>query len=197
VFPFVNALKTARPADQPLIDSLTTSQRIAVVADDFGASQTNFGVPTQRTALEVTPDFNAVYASVTVGATLPELCSLDDYTSSFTGAVNKLASRRLVRFSVVNPGVHVITARAVPPLNAAADPDMFLHRGDGQVIESSAAPSSACTAATPGDCAETFAPTLPVGDYVLEVYEWRNTNDTDDAEYPPIGRTCFDVTVTR
>jgi hypothetical protein len=197
VFPLVRALKAARPADQSLIDSLTTSQRIAVVTDDFGTGQTNFGVPTQRTPLEVAPDFSSVYASVAVGGTLPEVCSLDDYTSSLTGAVNKLASRRFVRFSVVNPGVHAITARAVTPLNAAADPDMFLHLGNGQIIESSDAPSPACTAATPGDCVETFAPTLQVGDYVLEVYEWTNTNDTDDADYPPIGRTCFDVSVTR
>jgi hypothetical protein len=28
------------------------------------------------------------------------------------------------------------------------------------------------------------------------VFEWTNTNDFDD-QYPPIGRTCFDVTVTR
>ena len=64
----------------------------------------------------------------------------------------------------------------------------------GSSIESSAAPN--CTVGTPAACVETFSPTLQVGDYVLEVYEWTNTNATDD-EYPPIGRTCFDVTVTR
>jgi hypothetical protein len=31
---------------------------------------------------------------------------------------------------------------------------------------------------------------------VLELYEWTNTNRTDDPDYPPIGRTCFEVTVT-
>jgi len=40
---------------------------------------------------------------------------------------------------------------------------------------------------------------LQVGNYVLEVYEWTNTNEVDDPvpEYRPIGRTCFDVTVTQ
>jgi hypothetical protein len=197
VFPLVNALKVARPADRSLIDSLTTSQRIAAVTDDFGSGQTNFGVSTQRPQSEVADDFSAVYGTLTVGNTLPEVCSLDDYTSSLTGAENKLASRRFVRFSVVNPGVHVITARAVAPLNAAADPDMVLHLGDGTFLESSEAPAASCTTATPTQCVETFSPTLQAGDYVLEVYEWTNTNATDDAEYPPIGRTCFDVSITR
>jgi hypothetical protein len=196
VFPFVNALKAARPADQPLIDQLTTSQRIAAITDAYGSGQTNFGIPTQRTQQEVAADFKSVYDSLTVNGTLPEVCSLDDYTSSLTDAENKLASRRFVRFTVASPGVHVITARARAPLNGAADPDMLLHLGNGQTIESSDAPAATCSAATPGDCVETFAPTLQPGDYVLEVYEWTNTNRTDDATYPPIGRTCFDVTVT-
>jgi hypothetical protein len=94
-----------------------------------------------------------------------------------------------VRFTVANPGVHTITARARAPLNAAADPDLVLHLGGGQILESSEPPN--CTAALPAACVETFSPTLQAGDHVLEVYEWSNT--TDD----PIGRTCFDVTVTR
>jgi hypothetical protein len=197
VFPFVNALKAARPADGPLIDQLTTSQRIATVTDDYGSGQTNFGMPTRRTMAEVAADFSSVYDAVSVGGTLPSVCSLDDYTSSLTDAENKLASRRLVRFTVASPGVHVITARALAPLNAPADPDMLLHIGGGQTIESSEAPATTCAVAAPGDCVETFSPTLDAGDYVLEVFEWSNTNRTDDATYPPIGRTCFDVTVTR
>ena len=119
VFPFVYALKVARPADEPLIDNLTLSQRIADVDDDYGTGQTNFGFPTKRTLAQVAVDFNTVYHSLVVGATLQNVCSLDDYTSSATGAENKLASRRYVHFTVTNPGVHTITARARAPLNAA------------------------------------------------------------------------------
>lgn len=199
VFPFVNALKAARPADAPLIDQLTTSQRIANVVDDYGSGQTNFGVPTGRTPSEVAADFHTVYDSLAVGSTAPDICSLDDYTSPLTHAENKLASRRFVRFTVTSPGVHVITARAKAPLNGAADPDMLLHAGSGQTIESSTAPTSTCTTTAPSECVESFSPTLDAGDYVLEVYEWTNTNRTDDATeaYRPIGRTCFDVTVTQ
>jgi hypothetical protein len=38
---------------------------------------------------------------------------------------------------------------------------------------------------------------LPSVEHVLEIEEWTNTNDSDDPDYPPIGRTCFDVTVTQ
>lgn len=195
VFPFVYALKTARRADEPLIDNLTLSQRIAPVNDVYGTGQTNFGLPTKRTLAEVSPDFNTIYDAVAVGGTLPNVCSLDDYSSASTGAENKLASRRFVRFTVANPGVHTITARARAPLNAAADPDFVLHLGNGQTMRSETAPN--CTVGTPSNCIEEFSPTLDIGSYVLELYEWTNTNREDDPDYPPIGRTCFDVTVTR
>jgi hypothetical protein len=196
VFSFVDALKRARPADQSLIDSLTTSQRIAAVTDAYGTGQTNYGLPTRRTPVDVARDFHAVFDSVSVGGTLPSVCSLDDYTSALTGAENKLASRRFVRFTVTNPGAHTITVRAIPPLNAAADPDLRLYVGGGQVIESDGAPSAQCAVAAPQECLETFTPTLAAGEHVLELYEWTNTNRTDDPDYPPIGRTCFEVTVT-
>jgi hypothetical protein len=86
--------------------------------------------------------------------------------------------------------------RAIPPLNAAADPDLRLYVGGGQVIESDGAPSAQCAVAAPQECLETFTPTLAAGEHVLELYEWTNTNRTDDPDYPPIGRTCFEVTVT-
>jgi hypothetical protein len=194
VFPFVDALKVARPADESLIDNLTRSQRIADVHDAYGTGQTNFGLPTKRTLAEVSLDFNAVYSNVAVGATLQNVCSLDDYTSPLTGAENKLASRRFVRFTVTNPGPHTITVRARAPLNAAADPDLVLHLGGGRKIVSESPPN--CSAQTPSACVEEFSPTLSVGEHVLEVYEWTNTNALDDRD-PPIGRTCFDVTVTR
>jgi hypothetical protein len=187
-------LKVARPADEAMIDNLTRSQRIADIRDIYGTGQTNFGVPTKRTLAEVSMDFNTVYASMAVGATLQNVCSLDDYTSSLTGAENKLASRRFVRFTVTNPGPHTITVHARAPLNAPADPDLVLHLGGGRKIVSESPPN--CSVQTPSACVEEFTPTLAVGEHVLEVYEWSNTNAVDDTD-PPIGRTCFDVTVTR
>jgi hypothetical protein len=195
VFSLVHALKTARPADQPLIDVLTTSQRIAPVVDEYGVGQTNFGIPTSgRSMQEVRADFSTVYDSLAIGATLENVCSLVDFTSGLTGAENKLASRRFVRFTVTSPGRHTITVRARAPLAAPADPDVVLHFG-GSSRESSEPPN--CTVAAPESCVEQFSPVLEAGEHVLEVYEWTNTNALDDPQYPPIGRTCFDVTVTR
>jgi hypothetical protein len=195
VFPLIHSLKQSGPADVPLIDALTVSQRIAAVVDDYGSSETNFGVPTtQRDPQDVRADFASVYSALTVGGAAVNVCSLDDFASATTGAANKLASRRFVRFTVDAPGLHVITAHAVAPLNAAADPDMELFRAGSRVASSNEAPQ--CTAATPETCIESFAQDLAAGDYVLEVFEWTNTNDFED-QYPPIGRTCFDVTVTR
>jgi hypothetical protein len=71
-----------------------------------------------------------------------------------------------------------------------------LHLGGGRKIESESPPSSSCAVARPEACEEEFSPTLAVGEHVLELYEWTNTNALDDPD-PPIGRTCFDVTVTR
>jgi hypothetical protein len=129
-----------------------------------------------------------------VGGTLQNVCSLDDYTSALTGAENKLASRRFVRFTVTNAGTHTVTVRARAPLNAPADPDLVLHLGNGSPLRSEQ-PSN-CTVSNPAACVETFSTPLQVGEHVLEVYEWTNTNSFD-SEDPPIGRTCFDVTVTR
>jgi hypothetical protein len=196
VFPLVNALRRTRPADQPQIDLLTAWQRIATVTDDYGTGQTNFGMPTRRTIDEVLVDFSTVYDSLTVGGPPVTVCSLDDYTSPLSGAENKLAARRLVQFSVTVAGEHQITARAVAPLNAAADPDLRLLPGVGVSRISEEPSSPLCAMNQPQECVETFRPNLQTGDYVLEVYEYTNTNSLDDAD-PPIGRTCFAVTVTR
>jgi hypothetical protein len=188
VFPFIDALRAQRPADAPLIDAIVTAQNITQVADPYGSTETHFGNPASA-------DLRDVYVALAVGNPTPaRVCSLDDYRSTFTGSTNKLGSRRLLRFTVANAGPHTISAHAVAPLNAAADPDMVLHRANALTI-ANGPPSDSCSASSPEDCVETFAPTLSAGDYVLEVFEWTNTNAATE-EYPPIGRTCFDVSVT-
>ena len=194
IFSLVDALKGARSADAPMIDQLTTAQGIRPIVDEYGTSETNYGEPTKRTPQEVAADFHSVYDTVTVNGPAVNVCSLDDYTSASSGAGNKLASRRFVRFVVDTPGPHVVTARAVAPLLGAADPDLKLHAPNSLVLSSTGPPQ--CTIDTPQACVESFTPTLAAGEHVLEVYEWTNTNDTTD-QHPPIGRTCFDVTVTR
>jgi hypothetical protein len=137
---------------------------------------------------------------VTVNGGATNVCSLNDFASPQpgTGSVDKLGSRRYLRFTVTTPGSYTFSAVAVNP-PAAADPDLVLHQV-GELARSEGPPSAACTSSwqtQAGVCSETFTSPAPLspGDYVLEVYEWTNT--TDDPSYPPIGRTCFDVTVTQ
>lgn len=187
VFPLLNALRALEPSAAPGIDALAAAYRIAAVADDYGSAETNFGVPQ-------TADLQSVYDTLELGGAATNVCSLDDFKSGVTGSTNKLGSRRFLRFTAAASGPVTFTVRAVAPLNGAADPDMLLHRR-GPVAIANGAPAAACSASAPVECSETLARVLPAGDYVLEVYEWTNTNSADD-EYPPLGRTCFDVTAT-
>src|SRR5690606_21932687 len=101
-----------------------------------------------------------------------------------------------VAFTAPATGTYAIAAKTTAlPAGATADPDAVLY-GEGLLLVSETAPDAArCTAQTPLECVETFDRFLGPGDYVLEVYEWTNTQAAD-SEQPPIGRTCFDVTVT-
>ena len=45
------------------------------------------------------------------------------------------------------------------------------------------------------NCVESATMPLQAQEHVLEIEEWTNTNDSNDPDYPPIGRTCFNVTV--
>jgi hypothetical protein len=198
LFTFLNALKALRPADAPLIDAQVQAHRIARVIDDYGSTETNFGCLPSVEPCTPSPDLQSVYTVLTVDGPAVNVCSLDDFSSASTGSTNKLGSRRFLRFDVTSPGMHTIEVRAVAPLNAAADPDIVLHR-NGPIASSEGAPSAACSVSAPSECFETLRRALAAGEYVLEVYEWTNTNAHDDPEpaYRPIGRTCFDVRVIR
>lgn len=186
-FPFLRGLRADRPAEAASIDALAAAQAIAKGSDDYGNVETSFGNPESG-------DFDEVYSRLTIGGPAVNVCSLDSFKSDVTGSTNKLGSRRFLELDVQNAGPHTFTARAVAPLNGAADPDMVLHHA-GTVATSEGSPTAQCTASTPALCSETFTRTLSAGAYVLEVYEWTNTNSAGDAS-PPLGRTCFDVTVT-
>lgn len=187
VFPFLSALRADRPAQAATIDALAAANGIAKSSDDYGNAETSFG-------RQETGDFHSVYSQLAVGGGPVNVCSLDSFKSDTTGSTNKLASRRFLKLTVQNAGPHTFTARAVALIGGTADPDMVLHRA-GTVARSEGAPSAECTSLAPSQCSETFTQTLSAGEYVLEVYEWSNTNTAGDSS-PPLGRTCFDVTVT-
>jgi len=188
IFPFINGLQKAAPQDALNIDALVRAEGMDSIVDDYGTTETHFGTPQ-------TPKLTSVYDSVTVNGGASNVCSLDAFKSTASGSVDKLGSRRYVRFSVTTSGTYTFKATAVNP-PAAADPDLVLHQ-IGEIARSEGAPTASCTQSwqtTPGVCTETFTAPLSPGDYTLKVYEW--TNIAGDPSQPPIGDTCFDVTVT-
>lgn len=201
IFPLINRVKLDHPADQAMLDLLAADQSIGSIATDFGDNETN-----DAGSADVLP----IYADLVVNSGVPvNVCSTDEFTSSSTGARNKLSSRRFVRFTPPASGIVTIRVEAteIPmtapptPVQQFADPDFFVHN-QGPIAVSEGAPSAACedtgnAAWVPADCSEVAVTPLAAVEHVLEVYEWTNTNDTDDPDYPPIGRTCFDITVTQ
>ena len=189
IFPFINGLQQAEPQDVRLnIDALVRAEGMDSIVDDYGSTETHFGTPPS-------PKLTTVYDDVIVNGPATNVCSLNDFRSTASGSIDKLGSRRYVRFSAPAAGTYTFLATAVSP-PAAADPDLVLFQA-GEIESSEGPPSGSCTQSwqtTPGVCTESFSESLSAGDYTLEVYEW--TNITDDPRYPPIGDTCFDVTVT-
>ena len=126
-----------------------------------------------------------------------------------TGMTNKLGSRRFARFTPPIADSYTITATATSiPLDEItgeqnyADPDFFVYRSGTLIFPSIFPPSDACKLVddptwVPGNCVETTTLALGNAEYVLDLHEWTNTNADDDADYPPIGRTCFDLMVTQ
>jgi hypothetical protein len=146
-------------------------------------------------------DVLPVYIPVQINDPSVSICSTNEFESARSGLWNKLATRRFLRFDVATSGNVIVTASAnlIPP-GEYADPDFVIHQSD-PVFQSDDLPSASCQAlASPGwqpsDCAQSATVALGVGSYVLEVYEFTNTLDSSVAP-GPIGRTCFDVSVTQ
>jgi hypothetical protein len=184
IFPFIHALKTANPADAALIDAIVASQNIATINDAYGDGESN-------DAGSLGSDVLPIYRPISVNGAVVNVCSTDEFGDS-----NKLGSRQFLRFSVGAAATHTFSAVATSiPAGEVADPDLVLHR-NGFLQRSEEPPAGNCSAQAPANCFETFSAPLAAGEYVLEVYEYSNTQ-SDDSDVPPIGRTCFNVSVTQ
>lgn len=189
LFPFIHALKTNLQADAASIDALLLAQSIAPIIDEYGLGRTN---PLPPSDVDVLP----IYTDILVnGGPVSDICSTDAFDASLTDPelVNKLGSRRFLKFTATVTANHTFTATAtLIPSGEEADPDMELHQRGALLPFLLLDP--------PGKSGlvnvETFSWPLTPGDYVLEVYEWSNTNARNDPVFPPIGRTCFDVEIT-
>jgi hypothetical protein len=188
LFPFIDALKTDRVADAPSIDAIVGAQAISPIMDEYGTGRVN---PISPADIDVLP----IYTDIAVnGGPVNDICSTNAFGASLIDpeSVNKLGSRRFLKFTTTVTGDHTFTATATEvPVGKVSDPDMELHQR-GALL-----PFPLVDAPGKSDDVniETFSWPLTPGDYVLEVYEWSNTSPGDDPEFPPIGRTCFDVEI--
>jgi hypothetical protein len=191
LFTFISAFKAANGDSEAGIDALLDVHEIVAIVDDYGSTETNAGHPDGN--VDVLP----IYTPLTVNGGPVNVCSTDDFVSAFTGSSNKLGSRRYLRFRAETSGSHTISATTTEaPAGERSDPDLWLHRA-GPLATAQLGATSACTPSTLGACAESLPVLLEAGfDYVVEVYEWTNTNPSDHPESPPIGRACFDVEVS-
>jgi len=197
LFPFVNAIKAGNPGAAAAIDALLGVHNIEPIIDDYGSTEDNAGSPASA-------DILPIYTQLTVNGGAVNVCSTDEFSSGSTGSTNKLGSRRYLRFQAMAGGTHTFSAVTTgAPAGTSTDPDMWLHRVGrflpGLPTEvSDDRPSPSCDQSNLSACSETFTFQLGANlDYVLEIYEWTNTNASDDPDYPPIGRACFDVEVTQ
>jgi hypothetical protein len=175
VFPLLEGLRAARPADAAAIDALASAQLISTTSDDFGSAETNSGLDARNL-----PIYRAIAASQTV-----EVCSS---VPTAAGFYNKLGNRRFLRFSPTAAGNVTIRADYGGGQGAAAtDPDLVLYASG---VERARAESAA-------NGSETLVATVAAGtDYVLEVYEFTNVDPSDTTDGRPRGLTCFNVQLT-
>ena len=169
------ALEEVSPGTAAAVDALYTAENIQG-NDIFGTGETNDGGLTYSLP---------VYHQLTVGAAPFEICSDNN-----VGEYNRLENRQLVRFSITSTDFYTITlARGPGNTNwnpgVSSDPDFVLYR-QGQEITTFPDGRSA------DNNVETLDRGLLPGDYVLDAYEFLNTDDQASTG----GLFCFDLSVT-
>lgn len=164
IYVFASALKTRNAGSAAGIDQILGAQNIAANApgfDDYGSGETNDGGD---------PSVLPVYGALTVGASVPNVCSDNAF-----GGGNKLGVSKFFKFTL--PATQSVTISVTG--TGTSDPDFELY--GGSLIASA-------ESSTPNQETLTQA-NLAAGDYVLEVFEYSNLTST------PLGRTCFTVSL--
>jgi hypothetical protein len=175
VFPLLEGLRAARPADAAAINALAAAQLISTTSDDFGSAETNSGLDARNLP---------IYGAVSGGQTV-EVCSS---VPTAAGVYNKLGNRRLLRFVPNAAGNVTIRANyGGGQGTAATDPDLVLYAAG---VERARAESEA-------NGSETLTATVEAGTvFVLEVYEYTNVDPSNTSDGRPRGLTCFNVQLT-
>jgi hypothetical protein len=168
IYPFIEALKDARPADAAAINALVEAEDIVSTGQDiWGSLETN-----DAGREHVLP----LYEQVFVGGPAVNVCSV---ANSTIDTFNRIGNRRFLRFSAASAGTFELRAQGA----VGTDPDLVAWNGGIDV-----------TAESRIDGVESLEIELPAGEHVIEIYDYRNIRP-GATDVP--GTYCFDVTVRR
>lgn len=196
IFSFTDGLRSIAPGAVAFIDALRIEHNINGTGI-YGDDETN-------DASTGTPDdVLPVYTVIQPNGTTLNICSNRQFDNGFDG--NKLSEYRFLRMTIGTPSrfeFDIVTDDAtvaqLPPDDPdddrdQSDPDL-LFRLNGQI-------QNAVVGGQPqglsGDAnQETFTTpnVLAAGDYVMDLVEFRHTDEDSDADFPE--QSCFDMTVT-
>ncbi len=190
LFSFATELRnTVAAGDLPFVDSQLTRENVDLgMLDIYGSGQT-----TQPAgARDVIP----VYTDLPIDGTLINICANSDFDTGRDG--NKLSEYRYLKFTTTSSSTYDvnIVANPVPPPTtdpAPTPPDELRDRSDpdAQIFLNGAIVAQGLSG---DDDAESFTTqSLPPGDYVFELREWRYTDDAASSDFPE--QVCFDITM--
>ncbi len=205
LFSFATALRnTVQVADLAFVDSQLSRENLDLGAlDIYGDGQTT--IPTSTPSGEPVRDMLPIYTVLPTDGTVLNICTNSDFDSARGG--NKISEHRFLKFTTSSQSTYSVsvTANPAPPPTSDApdpddptlprdtsDPDVFISR-NGQLVAlgTSASDGSGTTVVH----AESFTTqSLPADSYVMDVQEWRFSDDDASSDYPE--QVCFDVTMS-
>jgi PKD repeat protein len=179
IFPFIAALKTRPAVDAAGIDAVVAAQSmVSSTIDAYATTETNDG----GFGDEVLP----MYTTLTLNGPAREVCGRADDIFFY----NTIGNRRFLRFTLSSPTtaeIRVVASGAGLPL---PDPDLILYQNGFLDFSECAGPDGgACTEPLN---TEVLQRSLPEGDYVLEVYDYRMIDEAEGVR----SSTCMNVSLT-
>jgi hypothetical protein len=162
IFPFITALKAARPGEAAAINTLVAAQNInAAAINAYATTETH--VPPIVPSIAVLP----IFTVATVGGPPVVLRTVDDANTFGLVRHNKLGNRRFVRFTLAAPDPSLtITASSSNP--NTPDTDFIVFRNGDFVTAATAPPAPS----------ETVTFSAAAGEYLIDVYDCANGCDT-------------------
>ena len=148
IFTFITALKAENGADAGIIDTMVSSENIALITDIYGVGRTNLA--------SYYP-----YKSLNVGSSVAIALS-DQY-----GTYNKLSNRKYIRFTIATTGIYTIRVEQTNGTNS--DPDFYLFdTSPFRMINSSIGTEAGV---------EQKSLTMESGEYLLDVADFNNISN--------------------